>query len=76
MLTCFFHRAVIRRIATAFSLGELASMWRVCSTMGTQSWKRAQHPHKAYKTKPLLCASLHFKYQVTVPYGCQGLAGS
>lgn len=35
--TCFFQRAVMRRIATALSLGALASMWRVCSTTGTQS---------------------------------------
>lgn len=38
--TCFFQRAVMRRIATALRLGTAASMWRVCSTAGTQSWKQ------------------------------------
>lgn len=41
--TCFFQRAVMRRIATALSLGALASMLRVCSTMGTQSWNIIAH---------------------------------
>lgn len=30
----------MRRVATALSLGALASMWSVCSTVGMQSWNR------------------------------------
>ncbi len=37
----------MRRIATALSLGVLASMWSVWSTMGTQSWKIKAHYYQA-----------------------------
>lgn len=41
--TCFFQREVMRRISTAFSLGVLVSMYRVCSTTGMQSWNIKTH---------------------------------
>lgn len=52
----------MRRIATALSLGALASMWSVCSTMGMQSWnmKGDDLEHSAYSHNPHL---LHLHIQ-------------
>lgn len=41
LATCSFQRAVSRRMATAVILGAAASVERVCSSRGMQSWKSA-----------------------------------
>lgn len=51
MQTCFFHRAVMRRSPTALSLGEPASMCRLCSTIGKQSWNITAHMIRAKFTR-------------------------